>query len=445
MSLDNQNLPTQIIDRSMGTGRLITGDEKYRVDSHSIPVSTKPNNINEISALMKLAHAHDVTVMPVGGGMRLSLGNAAQAPGIALDMTSLDSPVSINSADLTATFEAGMTLAEIQNVLAEDNQFLAMDAALSEKATIGGILASGTSGPLKWQYGNPRDLVIGMKVVQPDGTITKSGGQVVKNVSGYDMARLHIGGIGTLGIIAEVGFKLTPKPAAETSVIAGFENTKDCGDAAIAIFNSQIAPLALTTFDSSVLSQTGVSDMAGEQFLAVRLGGRPRALKRLTDDTVKFVQEHRGSNIETLEGKPALDIWKHLADFGWAGEPLPDVVIRASVVPSRVQSLVDAIKTVSTGMTVSCIASPGYGNVMVFWRAQTGTNLLESSKNAIQATRIAVGRLDGSAIIERCPVESKSAIDVWGAAGESIEIMRRMKQQYDPKGILNPGRFIGGI
>jgi glycolate oxidase FAD binding subunit len=445
MSLDNQDLPTQIIERSLGTGRQIAGDEKYRVDNHPIFVSVKPKDINEISALMKEAHAHDVSIMPVGGGTRLSLGNAAQASGIALDMTSLNSPVSINAADLTATFEAGMTLAQVQNVLAENNQFLALDASLSEKATIGGILASGTSGPLKWQYGNPRDLVIGMKVVQPDGTVTKSGGQVVKNVSGYDMARLHIGGIGTLGIIAEVGFKLTPKPAAETSVIAGFENTKDCGDAALAIFNSQVAPLALTTFDSSVLSRTGISDMAGDQFLAVRLGGRPRALKRLTDDTVKFMQEHRGSNIETLEGKPALDLWKHLADFGWVGESLPDVVIRASVVPNRVQPLVDAIKTVSTGMAVSYVASPGYGNVMVFWQAQSGTSLLESSKNAIKATRIAVGRLDGSAIIERCPVESKSRIDVWGGVGESIEIMRRMKQQYDPKGILNPGRFIGGI
>jgi glycolate oxidase FAD binding subunit len=168
-------------------------------------------------------------------------------------------------------------------------------------------------------------------------------------------------------------------------------------------------------------------------------------LKRLIDDTVKFVQEHRGSNIETLESKPALNLWKSLADFGWAGESLPEVVIRASVVPSRVQSLIDAIKTVSTGMTVSYVASPGYGNVMVFWQSQSGTDLLESSKNAIQATRIAVGRLDGSAIIERCPVESKSAIDVWGGVGESIETMRRMKQQYDPKGILNPGRFIGGI
>ena len=445
MNSDQNDLPAQIVERALGAGNLISDDQKYRVDDHPIPVAARPQNLDEVGALLYEAHGQGVSVMPVGGGTRLSLGNAAQASGIALDTTGLNQPVSINPADLTATFEAGMTLADAQSLLGQDDQFLAMDSALSERATIGGILASGATGPLKWHYGNPRDLVIGMKVVQSDGSITKSGGQVVKNVSGYDMARLHIGGLGTLGVIAEVSFKLTPRPPGEKTVLAAFENTKSCGDAALAIFNSQVMPLALTTCGTSVLSQSDLPDMAGEQFLAVRLGGRPRALERLTDETIQTSQKHGASRIETLDGDAALKLWKHLADFGWAGGSLPEVVVRTSVVPSRVQAFVDAVNASPNGMTASYVASPGYGNVMVFWRSQSGYDLLKSSRAAIQAARSAAVNLGGSAIIERCPVELKSELDVWGEAGDAIEIMRRMKQQYDPKGILNPGRFIGGI
>lgn len=445
MNSDHSDLPSQIVERALGAGNLISNDEKYRVDDHPIPVAARPRNLDEISAMLHESHTQGVTVMPVGGGTRLSLGNVARSPGIALDTTELNQPVSINSADLTATFEAGMALADVQTALAQNNQFLAMDSALSERATIGGILASGASGPLKWHFGNPRDLVIGMKVVQPDGTITKSGGQVVKNVSGYDMARLHIGGLGTLGVIAEVSFKLTPKPAGERTVIAAFENTKSCGDAALSVFNGQVMPLALTTFDSRVSSESEMRDLTGEQFLAVRLGGRPRALERLTDETVRTSRRHGASKVETLDGDAALDLWKNIADFGWTGESLPEVVIRTSLVPNRVQTFIDTINSSSNGMTASSVASPGYGNVMVFWRSQSGAELLNNSRAVIQATRTLAGKLEGSAIIERCPVELKSELDVWGEVGDAIEIMRRMKQQYDPNGILNPGRFIGRI
>ncbi|HBD84052.1 MAG TPA: hypothetical protein DC056_08610, partial [Dehalococcoidia bacterium] len=242
---------------------------------------------------------------------------------IALDTTSLNQPVSINSADLTATFEAGMTLDSVQSILAENNQFLAMDAALSNNATIGGILASGTSGPLKWQYGNPRDLVLGMKVVQADGSITKSGGQVVKNVSGYDMARLHVGGLGSLGVVCEVSFKLTPKPANEKTVLAAFDNSESCGDVALSIFNGQVTPLALNVFDRGVLSATGMSNIEGEQYLAVRLGGRPRGLARMVDETIQASRAGGGTTIEIVDGGFALDLWRRISDFGWVDQPPP--------------------------------------------------------------------------------------------------------------------------
>jgi len=445
MNSDQSDLPIRVIERSLGPDSVINDDSRYSVDGRPIPVAVRPKNIDDLSAILTESHAQDVKVMPVGGGTRLSLGNAAQTPDIALDTTSLNQPVSINSADLTATFEAGMTLDSVQSILAENNQFLAMDAALSNNATIGGILASGTSGPLKWQYGNPRDLVLGMKVVQADGSITKSGGQVVKNVSGYDMARLHVGGLGSLGVVCEVSFKLTPKPANEKTVLAAFDNSESCGDVALSIFNGQVTPLALNVFDRGVLSATGMSNIEGEQYLAVRLGGRPRGLARMVDETIQASRAGGGTTIEIVDGGSALDLWRRISDFGWVDQPPPDVVLRVSLVPNQVQTYIDAIKAPLADNAPSFVASPGYGNVMVFWQSGNTNNKLESSGNAIRALRGGAVSLGGSAIIERCPVELKSEFDVWGEAGDSIEIMRRMKQQYDPKGILNPGRFIGRI
>ena len=162
---------------------------------------------------MSIATEHGLSVSPLGGRTRTGLGNPPELLHLAIETTGLDQVLAHNAADLTATVEAGITVSRLQTVLAEHGQFLAIDPPLPDRATIGGTLAVGWSGPMTWQNWSPRDIGIGMRTVMADGTITKSGGQVVKNVSGYDMARMHIGALGTLGIIAEVSFKLTPLPA----------------------------------------------------------------------------------------------------------------------------------------------------------------------------------------------------------------------------------------
>ena len=188
-----------------------------------------------------------------------------------------------------------------------------------------------------------------------------------------------------------------------------------------------------------------MSNIEGEQYLAVRLGGRPRGLARMVDETIKASRAGGGTTIEIVDGGSALDLWRRISDYGLAEQAPPEVVLRVSLVPNQVQTYIDAIKASLADNAPSLVASPGYGNVMVFWQSGNTNNKLESSRNAILALRGRALSLGGSAIIERCPVELKSEFDVWGEAGDSIEIMRRMKQQYDPKGILNPGRFIGRI
>ena len=176
----------------------------------------------------------------------------------------------------------------LQRTLAERGQLLAVDPPLPDRATVGGTLATAASGPLRWQYGHVRDLVIGLKVVQADGTSTKSGGEVVKNVSGYDMARLHIGALGTLGVITEVSFKLTPLPRRQASVLAAFDSFGPAAEAALSVFHGHVAPLAVTLFGPRAVLRLGLDGADGKALLAVRVGGRTRTLERQIRSAMTF-------------------------------------------------------------------------------------------------------------------------------------------------------------
>jgi len=342
-------------------------------------------------------------------------------------MTGLNRVIAHNHADLTATVEAGVTFAALQQRLSAQGQMVAIDPPLPTLATVGGTLAVGTAGPLKWQYLHPRDLVIGMKVVQADGTVTKSGGQVVKNVSGYDMSRLHIGGLGTIGVIAEVSFKLTPLPVREATLIVDFPSADDAVSAGLAVFRSAVMPLAITCFGPSCTR------------LAVRMGGRPAALARQVDECARHAMAAGATGLETMEGESAAGLWRGLSDFGWDGDT-PALAMRASVTPSNVAALIHSVAdgTVAPEM----VAHPAHGTVQILWRGPMDDVQAFGKASQVRAAAAAMG---GSAVIERCSSSMKASFDVWGEVGSSIETMRRLKSQFDPNGSLNLGRFAGGI
>ena len=446
MPNDRDSKVTQAVERALGGGRTISDIEAYAVDGMIPSAATRPADVDELSATLREAHSSGLGVAPFGGGTRMTLGNLPRRLDLAIDLTALDRVVSHSPADLTGTFQAGMTLAGLQRVLSEQGQFLPLDPPLPDKATIGGTLAAGVSGPLKWQFGNPRDLVIGMKIVQADGAVVKSGGQVVKNVSGYDVARLHIGGLGSLGVIAEVSLKLMPLPRNERTMLASFDSGLYCGQASMSVLHSHVPPLALTSYDGRVMDRAGLPGLTGTRWLAIRLGGRPRTLERLTREATRLCEDGGASSIETLEGADAADFWRKLADFGWRPEDAIGVAVRFSVPPSNVQQLVDSISSAQyPGFEPAVVAHPGYGNVMAYWFPNDGEASMDSAKSVVALARSAARAAGGSAIVERCSVETKTGIDIWGDVGGPRAIMTRLKEQYDPDGVLNPGRYVGGI
>ena len=416
----------------------------YPIDGLHPRFAARPTDVEGVSETIRFAHEQGLAVVPWGGGTRMGLGNIPGRYDLALDMTGLDHMVEHTPGDLTATAGAGMTIASLQDSLGHHGQVLALDAPLPEKATLGGTMAVGWSGPFKWQFGSIRDVVIGMKVVQADGTVTKSGGQVVKNVSGFDMARMHIGALGTLGVIAEVSLKLTPRPAGRVTVLSGFDSLAKCIEAALGIFSSGMMPLAVAAYDRQAGGASNAATRVGPWNLAVLLGGRPRTIERQSGETRSIAEGAGAGSPEMLGADEGAPLWRAMSDFGW-GAGGPSLGIRASVLPSGVAALAEGLSTleVSEGAAPAIVAHPAHGTVIASWPGDVET--VPGTLEAVSRARVLAAQSGGHAVVERAPLAVKSEIDVWGGMGGPEQVTRGLKSQYDPAGVLNPGRFAGRI
>ena len=427
----------------------VTGDaaSDYSIEGMTPGVVARPVSPQGISEAMSVASEHGLSVSPLGGRTRTSLGNPPDSLDLAIDMTGVNQVLAHNAADLTATVEAGISVSRVQEILAEHGQFLAIDPPLPDRATIGGTLAVGWSGPMTWQNWSPRDIVIGMRTVMANGTITKTGGQVVKNVSGYDMARMHIGALGTLGIIAEVSFKLTPLPARQATVMATFDSDADCLDAALAVYGSSLTPLAISTLHGQQPGAGGRGTGNTRPSLFVKVGGRARSVQRQSDDVASIYRQSGAVQRDVMDDNDAAMMWKRMGDFGWTEETTPVAGIRATVLPSDTPRIIQSMQDTedSSGLAWRAATQTAQGVVDIHWLNIEGEYSIEHVSAAISRTIKAVRRIGGTAVITHAPAQIKDTLDVWGETTSAIDTMRSLKRQYDPNRVLNPGRFMGGI
>ena len=418
---------------------------EYEIEGIRPPYEARPDDVAGIADALRFADLGEMAVIIWGGGTRIGLGNIPTGYDMAIDVTGLNRIVDHTPGDLTATVEAGITVGALQGALGRHGQFLAIDPPLPGRATLGGTLAVGTSGPLKWQFGSIRDTVIGMKVVQADGTVTKSGGQVVKNVSGFDMARLHVGALGTLGIIAEVSLKLAPRPVGEATVTSAFPRSRPCIEAALGLFRSGLMPLAITAFDTRASRAMAVASPPGAWRLAVRLGGRPRTLDRQVKEARAVIEEGAGTGVEVLNHDDAAPLWRALGDFGWDRATRPMLGFRANVTPSAVAPLVSGIEDIdrTDGLDPAILAHPAHGTVLASWLGDG--RVRAPIPGILDRMHDLVSQAGGHLVVEQGPLAARAGIDVWGGIVGPESVAHGLKHQYDPKNILNPGRFAAGI
>ena len=378
----------------------------------------EPGNVEEAAAILSRCSQAGITVAPRGGGSKLGWGNAPRPANLIFSLKRLNRVLEHPHSDLTATVEAGCTVQDFQQTLAIHGQRLASDALWPKLATIGGMLATNDSGSLRVRFGALRDLIIGATIVLADGTIAKSGGKVVKNVAGYDLQKLMTGSFGTLGIITQATFRLYPLPKATRSFSITF------GDAESA------NRLALTLLDSQLV-YTGIQFRnQGEQFhVDVRLEGTEQGL-----DAQVCQLRMQSSSFQSADDT----VWQAREEL-FAGQSL---VLKINVLPSQLAwSCNLIISTCAAHEILWSYVAQAFGIGFLKLAASNEANL----QRAIQSLRIAVESKQGSLVLLHSPLPLRSKIDSWGISPDSLALMRRVKERFDPAGILNPGRFVGGI
>ncbi len=272
-------------------------DDAYAVDGLSPALVAMPSTQQDVASVLAAADAAGAGVLPRGGGTQTGLGMPPRRYDLALDLRRLDRVVEYEPADLTMTVEAGLRLSELQRLLGEHGQWLPLDPPLPDEATIGGVLATNASGPSRLRYGSPRDLVIGMTVALASGELVKSGGRVVKNVAGYDLSKLHIGALGTLGVIVQAAFKTAPLPPRDT-IVAVSGDLDALSKLADAIIEARLALLGL------VLSRTTSEPI---WTLAARFAGGVAAVERSLVETAslaKAASAQRNRDVDARTGAP---------------------------------------------------------------------------------------------------------------------------------------------
>ncbi|MDE2059102.1 MAG: FAD-binding oxidoreductase [candidate division NC10 bacterium] len=426
----------------------------YAVDDRVPEAVIFPGDAQELSEIMKLASSERLSVVPWGSGTKIGFGGIPARVDLVVGLTRLKRIIDHEPGDLTATFQAGMLLREVQASLHTSGQFLPFDPPGYERATIGGILATNSSGPWRHRYGSARDLVIGIRVVHADGTLTKGGAKVVKSVSGYDMNKLYVGSLGTLGIIFEATLRLYPLPTVERTWIALFLTGEAAACALAQILHSTIVCTRVEFLSSvaaqSVGGQSGCVVPAGTVAVALSVGSVPEAVDSQITAIRKLCHGEGAVAGFLVEGSAQDGLWKAICDFPSAsGNGRTWVMLKASVLPTQVVGMIHHAETLARnlGLEPVAISEAGCGIVRLYWMDTPGSAEPDpiSIATGVEDLRNWIARRGGSLVILSAPPAIKAGVDVWGPVGNALFLMQKLKQQFDAQGLLNPGRFVGGI
>jgi glycolate oxidase FAD binding subunit len=415
----------------------------YTIDGILPRLLVTPTSIDALAQVVALANRNTLTLLARGGGSRMNLGGLPGHIDVMIETNQLNHLLEHEGPDLTCHVQAGITLASLQKQLAKQGQRLSLDPPDAEESTIGGILASNASGPKRLRYGTARDLLIGLRVVQANGDIARSGGRVVKNVAGYDLNKLYIGSLGTLGIIVEANFKLHPLPSAERTLLLTYTNVEDAMSTVLAVIGSQLTPGALELIDTGAAND--MSDFFGLHLptsgytLAVNFEGSNSTIDRQMHETRMLARRHNALMGEDLQGEEQQHFWQVVRQH-MQGTLTCKVALLPTMIAPYLQHLTDTCRR--HNLEAATIAHAGNGILYIELRPGDAVpRLIE----AITALRRYAQEMRGSLVIERCPIELKRRVSIWGEPGADFPMMQRLKQQFDPKRTFVGGRFLGGL
>jgi glycolate oxidase FAD binding subunit len=439
----------------VGEANVITyGDQlkTYAVDGKVPAIAVSPGTIEEVSKIVACANQECIGVIPRGNGTKMGIGGVPERADLILLTGRLNRIKDCDCENLTLSVESGITLNEVQQRLAKEGKgyFLPLDPSYTEKATLGGIIATNSSGPKRFGYGTGRDMITGMKAVLPNGEVVTSGGKTVKNVSGYDMCKLLIGSMGTLGIISEITFNLRPLPEKEATVLLSFKTLEDAGNFIHEVLHSHLLPVAIETLNATAakrMTSSGSIPPGGNYLVAIGLEGVSESIDRQVAEMGSIGKKHGALEALNLNSGKNHSFWVQLRDFdlGMKKEVPSSISLKANFLISKWTEVLKGFEGIAKGAGLDCsfICHAGNGLLYSYLRADKGNPA--SLARLVEAFASEAVKNEGNLVVESSPLDVKEKIDVWGAGRADRQIMRRIKEEIDSARILNPGRFVGGI
>ncbi len=409
------------------TGKLHPASEMDAVAGVQPQVVVEPGSEEEVAAVLAYASREGLKVLPRGGGTQLTLGFAPTGGDIVLSTARLNQLVEHAPHDMTATAQAGLPLSELQTKLASTRQWLALDAILKPEATIGGIIATNISGARRLRFGGVRDQIIGVRIVLSDGTIASGGGKVVKNVAGYDLPKLFTGSLGTLGVIVSATFRLYPQTSASRTVLLSAPDPAPLCELAVRVINSTLVPTLVDICGSTAQEQ--------EYTLVVRFEMGEEAAEQQANTLITMAVN---KDARIRRDSEEAQYWAEIATMP-ASTGTATLALKASILPTETINWLTTLQALArkAGLSYDWRAHIGHGLIFV---TLAGDNAALIS--AVTELRQAATNLRGSLVVMENPALLQ--LDAWGTP-PALDVMRRLKERFDPTATLNPGRFVGGI
>jgi glycolate oxidase FAD binding subunit len=430
----------------------------------------EPRNETEVATALRVADNAGLSVIPRGGGTKSAWGNPPARADLILSTVRMNQVIEHAWADLTVSVESGCTVGTLQNALAQHGQQIAVDPLWPEQATIGGILSANDTGTLRIRYGGLRDLIIGVTIALPDGTLASSGGKVVKNVAGYDLPKLVTGALGTLGFITRAVFRLHPLPHNVRSFTFVLRDAADAGRLVLAIQDSKLAHTGLQIrFNSGAQPQVDIRFDGTHAGLAAQTETLRKLVTPATEtqsnEDVWYARQHlfgarpwSAASLLSFEALAKEDLsFEALAKEDLSSEALakedarptastpggsqPAAIAKFSVLPASIANTCQQLRDLAEPLNVhwsAVVQGTGLGWVRL------GPANANAIQRVLQTLRSQLEPAGGSLVVQYRSPEVPE-IEAWGNPGDALPLMLSVKQQLDPRKTLNPGRFVGGI
>jgi glycolate oxidase FAD binding subunit len=407
------------------------------VTSTSAIETLPPVKQAEVAEAVRIAYETNEAIYPVGGGTSLDYGNTPVRPGQSLDLAVLNRVVDYTPRDMTIVVEAGVRMADLATTLAAEGQHLPIDVPRAGDATIGGVVATNWSGPRRFAHGTIRDYVIGIHAIDGRGIPFKGGGRVVKNVAGYDFCKLLTGSLGTLGIITQLALKVKPQSESAAAVVGKCADLATVENALNRIAMLETPPVAIDL----LIGESWMTESSFRNQLVVRVEGTEQETAWLTDEVERTLSAAGCAATYALSKSQPDALWNRQIEFSDRGLADTDdgspMVMKIAVPPSAVPKMIGSLLAIDANCAIQ--AHAGNGIVTARFREFRHEHI---SSSLIAKLRPVAVLLGGSLVVVRSKLEGLTPHLVWGGRTDGTVLLEHIKRQFDPRNILNPGRFV---